>query len=516
MSTLPELNFDWSQACGELPEDSMGRADHARNLTQFLIQKGQEANYVLNLNAKWGTGKTYFLRRWVSEIEQFYPAVYIDAWSSDHSSDPLLSVVSEVKNKLRELKNISRFEAALFKGLAKTVKATAPSVIKAVVKGQLKRGGVDLDELGEAFSNDDAADAGARLVEQAIRAHNEASKGVDNIKKSVRDWLESVVRSGKRQYPLFIFIDELDRCRPTYAIEMLETIKHIFDIKNVVFVVATDRDQLQHSIKAIYGAGFDSRLYLDRFFTRTITLSNPSRAEFIARKLDSSQTFTSFIAQDDNFAFLASDTGRRHDIVALLAAIADGFGWPLRTVNLWLDRLEAALIMATRKLEIIVLSFMMALETDDSDWLRKLSDNIDIFSHRGTAEEGKVSFSSRIILTRWAFGLAGSNLNTLGVGHAGQKMTQKFDSEIGLLEFITHRIPALRSQKTDTMSGIQQAFKDVLFGADLYCMSYGTGSGSNAKNYPNVAMDIHSYFHHKNGTTLNHYLEICRYASLMS
>ncbi|MEL0615029.1 P-loop NTPase fold protein, partial [Marinomonas arenicola] len=49
-----------------------------------------------------------------------------------------------------------------------------------------------------------------------------------------------------------MFVDELDRCRPSYAVEMLESIKHIFDIKGIVFVVATDSEQLQHGVKAIY------------------------------------------------------------------------------------------------------------------------------------------------------------------------------------------------------------------------------------------------------------------------
>lgn len=274
MSTLQELNFDWSKSLEELPEDSMGRAEHARNLTLFLIQKGQETSYVLNLNAKWGTGKSYFLRRWVNEIGDAFPAVYIDAWSSDHSGDPLLSVVSGIKSKLHELHDISAFETKIFEGVAKAVKATAPAVVRALKKGQLKRAGVNLDELDDMFSNEGAADASAKLIEQAIQAHEEAAVGADNIKTSIQGWLNSLVYSGKRHYPLFIFIDEFDRCRPTYAIEMLETIKHIFDMKNVVFVVATDRDQLQHSIRAIYRAEFDSRLYLDRFFTRTVTLSH--------------------------------------------------------------------------------------------------------------------------------------------------------------------------------------------------------------------------------------------------
>ena len=39
---------------------------------------------------------------------------------------------------------------------------------------------------------------------------------------------------------LFVFIDELDRCRPTYAIELLERIKHLLDIDGLVFILAMD------------------------------------------------------------------------------------------------------------------------------------------------------------------------------------------------------------------------------------------------------------------------------------
>lgn len=66
--------------------------------------------------------------------------------------------------------------------------------------------------------------------------------------------------------PIFIFIDELDRCRPDYAISLLEIVKHIFDIKNFVFIIATNTDQLQHSIKNVYGNDFSANDYLGRFF----------------------------------------------------------------------------------------------------------------------------------------------------------------------------------------------------------------------------------------------------------
>ncbi|MEN4695590.1 P-loop NTPase fold protein [Pantoea agglomerans] len=507
------LAFDWSETLDDLPADNMRRASHAKNLTLFLVQKGQNDNYVLNLNAKWGTGKSYFLKRWVKEIEQTYPTVYIDAWSSDHSSDPLLSVVSEVKNRLKELKEISKFEQRLFEGVAKAVKATAPAVIKAVVKNQLERAGVNLNELGDVISNDDAADAGAKLVEQAIKAHNEASVGVKSIKSSVQGWMQSVVESKKRRYPLFIFIDELDRCRPTYAIEMLETIKHIFDMKNVVFVIATDKDQLQHSIKAIYGAEFDSRLYLDRFFSRTVTLSNPSRVDFIRRKLAESKFFSDYFSDDSNFVFLPSKSGRTEDIILLFAAIADGFDWPLRNVSLWLDRLEAALIISSIKLDVIILSFMMALETDNTEWLKKYQEEIPIFKSKGSDDLGKINFRTSLITTTWSFNQTKKELLAAGMKQTGSQINSVNESEVSILDFVIDRIEFLKMIDIFNSRVMVNEYRQLLQTGEVSVQSFG--EGINKTEYPVPALYIYMNYHKLRGITLDHYIEICRYSSLI-
>jgi len=75
--------------------------------------------------------------------------------------------------------------------------------------------------------------------------------------------------------PVFVLIDELDRCRPPYAIAMLERIKHLFEIPDVVFVVATDSEQLVHSIRAVYGQDFSGSRYLTRFFDLSYTFPAP-------------------------------------------------------------------------------------------------------------------------------------------------------------------------------------------------------------------------------------------------
>ena len=62
--------------------------------------------------------------------------------------------------------------------------------------------------------------------------------------------------------PIYVIVDELDRCRPSYAIALLEEIKHLFDVPGVIFIIAVHADQLKHSINAVYGANFDSLSYL--------------------------------------------------------------------------------------------------------------------------------------------------------------------------------------------------------------------------------------------------------------
>jgi hypothetical protein len=99
-----------------------------------------------------------------------------------------------------------------------------------------------------------------------------------------------------KTYPIYILVDELDRCRPSYAIEVIENIKHFFDTKKFVFVVATDTGQLQHSIKAIYGNGFDAHSYLSRFFHKTVTLPPPSTEQYLKSRL------TPIIGDDFSFS----------------------------------------------------------------------------------------------------------------------------------------------------------------------------------------------------------------------
>ena len=78
-----------------------------------------------------------------------------------------------------------------------------------------------------------------------------------------------------------VFIDELDRCRPSYALALIEVAKHLFGADHVVFVLAVNRSQLTHSISALYGSDFDATGYLRRFFDIDFRLPEPDRTRFL-------------------------------------------------------------------------------------------------------------------------------------------------------------------------------------------------------------------------------------------
>ncbi|OCH63492.1 KAP family P-loop NTPase fold protein [Vibrio splendidus] len=295
------VSIDWSEPKTingvVYPEDTLGRQKYAQYLSNYLASKGydetkngdeQKHNYVLNLNSEWGSGKTYFLKRWSEDLKKHHPVVYVDAWQQDYSDDPLMAVIASMIHQLREQagKAVQDVKFKAPRKLLGLLKAAAPAVAGGLTKRYLGIDPVKIMEasgegdIGETIEDEegneiDMGSAASKMVSHLIDEHTAKFEAVESLKHSIEQWVEAVKANktnSNKSYPAFVFIDELDRCRPSYAVEMLETIKHIFDIPGVVFVVATDTIQLQHAVKAIYGVGFDADVYLGRFFDARYSL----------------------------------------------------------------------------------------------------------------------------------------------------------------------------------------------------------------------------------------------------
>lgn len=261
----------------------MGRRYHGEFLANYLISKRD--GLVLNLNGSWGTGKTDFMRRlYVHFLQRYHPVIYIDAWESDFSKEPLMVIAGELLQQLQALNenigNLDSYEivASKFAGFLKGAVIFGGSALTKGVFGDAEMGKIIAENM---MGN--KADQGMLALS---KLHGEQVDAIKSIREELSNLAEALRGNYGYKLPVIVLIDELDRCRPDYSIEMLEVVKHFFQASNLVFVVASDTDQLCKSIAVVYGESFSAASYLRRFFNRTARLPKPSFSQFVKGAFD--------------------------------------------------------------------------------------------------------------------------------------------------------------------------------------------------------------------------------------
>lgn len=325
----------------------------AERFTQYLDHRNTtKGAYVANLNGAWGTGKTFFVDNWCQQLkEDNRLAIKIDAWESDYLKDPLAIIVAELLEQVNEQSGLTDFtekEIKIAKLTLKLVKNAAPTILMALAKHFL---GDDWKEIAQALGSsakdlidDETNTESTKLGEfgkEVLATHSKHKEFVEAFRDSFIQLLSQANGNNGHSHnkKTYIFIDELDRCRPTYAIEMLETVKHLFNIPNLVFVLSTDTAQLEHSIKAVYGEGFDAREYLSRFFEQRLLLPAPDHFTFLKSK----GNFES-LDLDENSQYLFPAIDSKEKVSAVLAMFCELNQISLRRTLQFADKLEAILI----------------------------------------------------------------------------------------------------------------------------------------------------------------------------
>lgn len=342
------LNWDWSAEVEylneKLPPDNLDRAKYAKFLYEVAARRGETSNLVININAEWGAGKTHFTRRLAQTIKEKHPTVYVDAWKQDFSDEPLLAIFSSISDQLGDqsdkfitlLKKTEKKVGVLLRGIA-------PAVIQGIVK---KTTGID-----------DLSEIAKSATENLIETHKEKSAVIEDIRKDLAEWVRFIKQKDamSKELPIFIFIDELDRCRPNYAINLLEIVKHIFNVKGLVFFISTDTDQLQHSIKVIYGQNFDAQQYLGRFFDRRNILTAPKTKELLeVRSPENIKNNYESLTQH-----LIPQAIGFEDFTEVCSTILDAFQTNLRDSLKYFDRLCDIILIIEKNLDPIFLLLVM-------------------------------------------------------------------------------------------------------------------------------------------------------------
>jgi len=240
----------------------LDRAKYASVLTNIVETYAE--GFVLALDGKWGTGKTTFVRMWESSLSNTeFKTIYFNAWENDFENEPLVALMGEMKKLSGKIDN-STFKELLKKGTAFT-KKILPSVAKALTKKHLG------DDIAEIIS--EGVGAASELFEDEVNNYLLKKESLQAFKIE----LEKYISENNNGKPVVIIIDELDRCRPDYAVEVLEKVKHFFSVKGIVFVLSVDKIQLGHSIKGYYGNdNIDTNEYLRRFIDLEYQLPEPN------------------------------------------------------------------------------------------------------------------------------------------------------------------------------------------------------------------------------------------------
>lgn len=276
--------------------DEFNRAPLGQKIC-FILESNIDISPMI-IDGDWGTGKTEFCHKLIKLIRNNdrYGVIYIDAFKADHTNEPLLTILAEVINLIPNDEKDSFIRKAI-----PAARFGIKTLGKAAVAHILRQ---DYMDVANDFDKDISKVTDKIIdssVESLLNDHIEAEKSLKGLQTALE-------RIGEEK-PLILFIDELDRCRPDFAINMLEVIKHTFDVKGVKFVFITNTEQLKHSIAKFYGNPIGTQRYLDKFIKYSIslpkTINTSNRSKINAsleyyRSLIYKNEFSECIALRDN------------------------------------------------------------------------------------------------------------------------------------------------------------------------------------------------------------------------
>ena len=202
-------------------------------------------NLTISIDGKWGSGKSFFIKQFkylVENIDDYTDnkiitdeskpifrklnrenlIVYYNAWENDMHTNPLKSLIYNILNDYPKIKD----QITNFKDFSKVLKSFLRDFLYSASFEYF-----DINNIDKLNNFDDLA---------------EEIKTIEEVKTAFNKLINEILGEKKR---LILIIDELDRCRPTFAVEMLETIKHFYTNEKITIIVSTNNIELSNTIK---------------------------------------------------------------------------------------------------------------------------------------------------------------------------------------------------------------------------------------------------------------------------
>lgn len=267
----------------------LGRKEYAFVLTDIV--KNFNDGFVLAIDNNWGTGKTTFVKMWKQHLDNNgFKTLYFNAWENDFEQDILVTLISELK-ELKTSKNEESFKKVINKAVP-LAKSLALGLLKTQVEKHVG------NDFVKEFINQTSSSVADGFQEQ-IEIYTNKKKGILEFKDSLEKFVSQTIDNK----PVVFIIDELDRCRPNYAVELLEQLKHLFSVPGIVFVLSIDKVQLGNAVRGVYGSDLiDSNEYLRRFIDIEYSIPEPD-IKIFTRYLYEYYGFDEFFAGEERLKY---------------------------------------------------------------------------------------------------------------------------------------------------------------------------------------------------------------------
>lgn len=265
-------------------KDLFGKATLASGMSHLVATV--EDPLVIAFDGQWGSGKTTFLKMWAGELRKSgHPVIFFDAFENDYVEDAFAALA-------REIVELAEEKTSATDKVASTIKEKATNLGALLVRSTTKVGmrlavraataGIasseDFQGLGEDIGKE-VEDAAEAYMEQLLDQPRKQKEIAESFRTALAHLPELLAppTEGEQQKPLIFIIDELDRCKPHFALALLERVKHFMAVPNVHFVLGVHLKQLQGSVRYAYGSDIDAAAYLQKFINLTILNVVPTR-----------------------------------------------------------------------------------------------------------------------------------------------------------------------------------------------------------------------------------------------
>ena len=235
------------------------------------------------INAPWGMGKTLFadaIKEYLSENYEEINTLYVNSWKMDFYDEPMKALIAEMSED--SIITVESTEKAK-KFLKNCGKIFFGKILKNFLLKRFNLNDKDIEEMKSFFNGLDTSEL----------------EDYKNYKKLLEEFKDTL---SKEERPKIIIIDELDRCRPDYAIQLLEIIKHIFDVKNIIFLFLINRKQLESIVSTIYMNSNLSTKYFEKFYDIELNLPEVNYEELSEPEFQVVNYFKGYRVDKNNFS----------------------------------------------------------------------------------------------------------------------------------------------------------------------------------------------------------------------